>query len=180
MMLLMLRTHALGLPSLALWILSVVLTGCASAPEPTASTKRVPIASVPEAVPSARAPSLGEAVAAAAIGMLGLPYRYGGTDPQQGFDCSGLVYYTYGEAGHAVPRTSREQFRAARKIALDEAGAGDIMFFQDEAKLSHVGIYVGDGMFVHAPANGRRVALASIDAPYYQQHLIAVGRLLPH
>lgn len=176
---LMLRTHALGLPALAPWIVSAMLTGCASAPEPAASANRVLIPSVPEASASA-APSLGEAIAEAAIGMLGMPYRYGGTNPQQGFDCSGLVYYTYGEAGHAVPRTSREQFRAARKIALGEAGAGDIMFFQDEAKLSHVGIYVGDGMFVHAPANGRLVALASIDAPYYQQHLIAVGRLLPH
>jgi cell wall-associated NlpC family hydrolase len=53
------------------------------------------------------------------------------------------------------------------------------MFFQDQAKLSHVGIYIGDGLFVHAPATGQRVTVASIDSPYYRQHLVAVGRLLP-
>jgi len=73
-----------------------------------------------------------------------------------------------------VPRTAQELFRAARKIALGDAGAGDLMFFQDETKLSHVGIYLGDGWFVHAPANGQRVAVANLDAPYYQQHLVAV------
>jgi cell wall-associated NlpC family hydrolase len=69
---------------------------------------------------------------------------------------------------------------AARKIALGEANAGDLMFFQDQAKLSHVGIYLGDGMFVHAPASGQNVAVASLDTPYYQQHLVAIGRLLPN
>lgn len=123
--------------------------------------------------------SVGEVVAELAMGMIGTPYRYGGADPRQGFDCSGLVFYAYSEAGHAVPRTSRELFRAARKISLRDVGAGDVMFFQDEAKLSHVGIYVGDGLFVHAPASGRAVTVASIDTPYYQEHLVAVGRLLP-
>jgi cell wall-associated NlpC family hydrolase len=54
------------------------------------------------------------------------------------------------------------------------------MFFQDQTKLSHVGIYVGDGLFVHAPASGENVAVASLDSPYYREHLVAVGRLLPH
>ena len=77
-----------------------------------------------------------------------------------------------------VPRTSRELFRAARKIAVGEADPGDLMFFQDQTKLSHVGIYLGDGLFVHAPANGQNVAVASLDSPYYQAHFVAVGRLL--
>ncbi|HEX5048383.1 MAG TPA: C40 family peptidase [Gammaproteobacteria bacterium] len=122
--------------------------------------------------------SLGGAVAELAVGMVGARYRYGGDNPAEGFDCSGLVYYAYTQAGFRVPRTSREQFRAAHKIALDEAGPGDLMFFQDQAKLSHVAIYLGDRQFVHAPASGQRVTVASIDSPYYQQHLVAVGRLL--
>jgi cell wall-associated NlpC family hydrolase len=56
---------------------------------------------------------------------------------------------------------------------------GDLFFFQDQTKLSHVGIYLGDGLFVHAPENGRQVSVARIDAPHYQEQLIAVGRFLP-
>ena len=159
------------LPLLALCA-SWLLAGCAGAPERVAE---------PAGIPSvARQVTLGDSVAELAMGMVGTPYRYGGADPRNGFDCSGLVYYTYSQAGLEVPRTSQEQFRVARKISLGELGTGDVMFFQDQTKLSHVGIYVGDGLFVHAPARGERVSVASIDAPYYQQHLVAVGRLLPN
>ena len=112
--------------------------------------------------------------------MVGVPYRYGGSGPETGFDCSGLVHYTYAMSGYSVPRTSQDQFRAARKIRLADLAPGDIIFFQDQEKLSHVGIYVGERMFVHAPASGRQVSLASIDTPYYQRNLIAAGRLLPN
>jgi len=112
--------------------------------------------------------------------MLGVPYRFGGEAPETGFDCSGLVYYSYAEAGISVPRTSQEQFKAARKIALDDAAAGDLIFFQDQAKLSHVGIYLGGDLFVHAPSTGKTVSVASLSSPYYQRHLVAVGRLIPN
>jgi cell wall-associated NlpC family hydrolase len=156
-----------------LWAFAVatVSSGCASAP-------RSPRADIVVA-PQSEELTLGAAVAELAMGMIGAPYRYGGADPREGFDCSGLVFYAFTHSGYGVPRTSREQFRAARKIALHDAGAGDLMFFQDQAKLSHVGIYIGDGLFVHAPATGQRVTVASIDSPYYQQHLVAVGRLAP-
>ena len=161
---------------LPLLLAAAALAGCAAgAPQQQArDTKPVVITRTESTL------SLGGAVAELAMGMVGARYRYGGTDPVEGFDCSGLVFYTYSQAGFRIPRTSQEQFRAARKIALGDAGAGDLMFFQDQAKLSHVGIYLGDGMFVHAPASGARVSVASIDAPYYQQHLVAVGRLLPN
>jgi cell wall-associated NlpC family hydrolase len=123
--------------------------------------------------------AVGGAIAEIAIDMVGTRYQFGGTDPSQGFDCSGLVFYAYGRAGYEVPRTSRELFRAVRRIALDEAYPGDLMFFQDQAKLSHVGIYIGDGRFVHAPASGADVAIASLESAYYREHLVAVGRLLP-
>jgi cell wall-associated NlpC family hydrolase len=156
---------------------TAAVTGCAGAPQQPARETAEPVAVAPGETPKL---SLGGAIAELAMGMVGARYRDGGTAPTEGFDCSGLVFYAYSQAGFRVPRTSREQFRAARKIALDEAGAGDLMFFQDQAKLSHVGIYLGDGMFVHAPAAGERVAIASIDSAYYQQHLVAVGRLLPN
>jgi cell wall-associated NlpC family hydrolase len=122
---------------------------------------------------------LRRAIAELALSMVGVPYRYGGADPTGGFDCSGLVYYTYSSHGQAVPRTSRAQFEATLKISLAEAAVGDLLFFEDEVKLSHVGIYLGDRRFVHAPSSDGTVSVASIDTPYYQRHLVAVGRLIP-
>ena len=151
-----------------------IVTGCAGAPQQPVPPERT----VFEA-PRPPEPTIGSAVAELARNLVGSQYHYGGAKPDEGFDCSGLVFYTYAKAGYRVPRTSQELFRAARKIALSDAGAGDLMFFQDETKLSHVGIYLGGGLFVHAPASGQHVAVASLDTAYYQQHLVAVGRLLP-
>lgn len=114
-----------------------------------------------------------------ALSMIGVQYKYGGANPREGFDCSGLVYYAYTSNGLAAPRTSQEQFSAARRISLEEALAGDLLFFQDQERLSHVGIYLGDGRFVHAPSSGDAVRIAAIDSPYYRRHLVAVGSLLP-
>ena len=163
---------------------AVSLAACASAPQserPTAAAVTAPRAvASPQADPSDRPVlNLGGAVADLAADMVGARYRLGGNEPVQGFDSSGLAFYAYDQAGYPIPRTSEDQFRAAHKIALADATAGDLLFFQDQAKLSHVGIYLGDGLFVHAPATGRQVSVARIDAPYYQEQLIAVGRLLP-
>ena len=168
------KSHIHGSLLLSLIGSAALATGCASAPR-TAAVAPVEGSSTVEI---ARSP--GGAVAEIAMGMVGTRYRYGGTDPSEGFDCSGLVFYTYGQAGYRVPRTSQELFRATRKIAIGDAARGDLMFFQDQAKLSHVGIYLGDGRFVHAPASGQNVTVASLDSDYYQQHLVAVGRLLPN
>jgi len=125
------------------------------------------------------APQIDSGTHAALIAQrqVGISYRYGGTSPSAGFDCSGLVYYSFSQAGISVPRTSRDQFRVARKISLKDARPGDIVFFQDQEKLSHVGIYLGERRFVHAPSSGKSVSIAHIDSPYYQEHLVAVGRL---
>jgi cell wall-associated NlpC family hydrolase len=117
-------------------------------------------------------------IALMALSMIGVPYRYGGADPRDGFDCSGLVYYAYMRHAQPVPRTSREQYEAADKIPIEQAAAGDLLFFQDQADLSHVGIYLGDGRFVHAPSSGHTVSIAKMDSPYYRQHLVAVGSLI--
>jgi murein DD-endopeptidase len=162
------------LPVLA--AIAALTAGCASAPAAPEAAEPGRVTVEPRTTDAA----VGGAIADVAMGMVGTRYRYGGTDPLEGFDCSGLVYYAYGQAGYHVPRTSQELFRAARKISVGDADPGDLMFFQDQTKLSHVGIYLGDGLFVHAPATGRNVAVGSLDLPYYQEHLVAVGRLLPH
>ena len=109
--------------------------------------------------------------------MIGTPYRYGGDHPNEGFDCSGLVYYTHGKMGVAVPRVSRDQYQRARKIPVSAAKPGDIIFFSDAVKLSHIAIYIGDNRFVHAPSSGKTVSLGELSAPYYQKHLVGIGRL---
>lgn len=157
--------------TLCLLSLGAALSGCASS-GPTQTAR-------PLAPRSAVTTQLGRSERAALVArqQVGVPYRYGGTSPDSGFDCSGLVYYSFSAAGIRVPRTSRDQFRAARKIALTDAKPGDVVFFQDQEKLSHVGIYLGGRQFVHAPSSGKTVAVARIDALYYQEHLVAVGRL---
>jgi cell wall-associated NlpC family hydrolase len=136
-------------------------------------------AGTPVKDPRPTSSDVGGRITELALSMVGMQYRYGGANPRDGFDCSGLVYYTYTSNGHVVPRTALAQFDAARKIPLAQAVAGDLVFFRDQEKLSHVGIYLGDGRFVHAPSSGSSVRIANIDAPYYQRNLVAVGRLLP-
>jgi probable lipoprotein NlpC len=115
-------------------------------------------------------------VVAAARRAVGAPYRYGGFTPR-GFDCSGLVYYAYRQAGISVPRTTGALLRAARPVPLDDLRAGDVLFFELEGKkVSHVGIYAGTGSFIHAPSSGKQVSYASLRSEFWRSHLTAVGR----
>jgi len=151
-------------------ILSILLlaAGCAGTP------------SLPEPVePQPATRAAGGRIADFAVSLVGVPYRYGGNHPDEGFDCSGLVHYTYSSNGHAVPRTSRGQYQAAQKITLAQAAEGDLVFFRDQDNLSHVGIYLGGGRFVHAPSSGGAVSVASMEAPWYRRRFVAAGRLLP-
>jgi cell wall-associated NlpC family hydrolase len=98
-----------------------------------------------------------------AAAQVGVPYRYGGTTPQTGFDCSGYVKYVYSRASKAVPRTAQEQYRASTVISQRSARAGDLVFFHSSrTTVYHVGIYAGAGYLWHAPKPGRRVAKVKI------------------
>lgn len=107
--------------------------------------------------------------------MLGTPYRYGGASPS-GFDCSGLVYYAYHKAGYRVPRTSQLQYQDSLPVKSAQAREGDLLFFRIEGKVSHVGVYLGNRQFIHAPSSGKRVSIASLDNPYWKQRLTKTGR----
>jgi murein DD-endopeptidase len=117
-----------------------------------------------------------ERVALTARTMVGVPYHYGGNDPR-GFDCSGLVLYVYREAGVLVPRTSREQLRASHTINVEQALPGDLVFVRTSKRAWHVGIYLGDQRFIHAPSTGRAVVIQRVDDEYYLRHLIQFRRL---
>lgn len=121
-------------------------------------------------------------IARDAIAQIGAPYHYGGANPVQGFDCSGLVSYVYQRNGIAVPRTAAQQFAAARPLREGQLQSGDLVFFRlDDGRsaVSHVGIYTGQGRFVHAPQTGRQVSAVSLDEPYFRARLAGFGRLIP-
>ncbi len=115
-------------------------------------------------------------VVSTALAQLDRPYRYGGDSPR-GFDCSGLVYYAHLRNGIPIPRTAQDQQRRARPVALQDLTPGDLLFFREiERKPSHVGLYVGDGRFIHASTSERAVTLSHLSNPYWQQHLLGAGR----
>jgi cell wall-associated NlpC family hydrolase len=117
----------------------------------------------------------GEQAAIVALGQVGVPYRYGGAN-SRGFDCSGLVQYAWSHAGARIPRTTGAQWRELMPVQDRELKPGDVLFFRIDGSISHVGLYVGEGRFVHAPATGREVAVASLSSDFYRRSFIRGGR----
>ena len=115
-----------------------------------------------------------------AISLVGTPYRYGGNTPESGFDCSGLIGYVfYDVAGARLPRSAAEIDRLdAPPVSRQKLAAGDLVFFRDGGNVSHIGIYVGEGRFVHAPSRGGTVRLDALDGDYWRQHYYGAKRLL--
>jgi len=114
-----------------------------------------------------------------ALALLGTPYRWGGTDPDKGFDCSGLVGYVFRNAlGIELPRVSRDMAKNGELIT-DRAklAAGDLVFFGRKGRVNHVGIYVGDGRFVHAPSRGKDVTVSSLDQGYWSGRFMQARRV---
>jgi len=113
-----------------------------------------------------------------AMQMVGVPYVWGGAAPT-GFDCSGLVHYAYANAGIPVPRTAADQLGATAPLTLEQAEAGDLLFFRDGGRTSHVAIYLGQGRFVHAPNGGKQVSLDSFANTYWRARFARAGRIAP-
>lgn len=112
-----------------------------------------------------------------ALELLGVPYRFGGSDPS-GFDCSGLVQYVFAQVGVRLPRSARDQHAAGEEIDLEDAEPGDLLFYEIGNKVDHVAIYLGDGEALHAPARGRSVIVASIELPYWKERFVDAVRVL--
>ena len=126
--------------------------------------------------PRGSATDPGAAALLAAESRIGTPYRYGGSGPDA-FDCSGLVAYAYQQAGVALPRTAAQQYALARPLPRAELRPGDLVFFRWSGReVSHVGIYAGDGQFVHAPQTGGQVRTANLDDEWYRERYVGAGR----
>lgn len=117
---------------------------------------------------------------ATAMGFLGVPYRRGGSSADHGFDCSGLVRAAFQKAkGLILPRTASEQAAATQVIDKNELRPGDLVFFNTMRRaFSHVGIYVGDGKFLHAPRSGTEVRVESMEIAYWQARFNGARRVL--
>jgi cell wall-associated NlpC family hydrolase len=162
--------------------LAVLLGGCASVP-------RVEVAPASEPLPlrnnetgSPKPLDLrADDVLMHAAGLIGTRYRYGGQSPQTGFDCSGFTSWVFREAvGIQLPRTAREQFAGpGSPVPRNARRAGDLVFFRQSRRgIDHVGIYVGEGRFVHAPSRGGRVRIDTLSLPHWQRTYEGARRLL--
>jgi cell wall-associated NlpC family hydrolase len=123
----------------------------------------------------------GAQMAMEALLLLGVPYRYGGEDPARGLDCSGLVrHVAQSVLGLDLPRTSEAMARIGEAVTRDALQVGDLVFFNTRGRrYSHVGIYVGDGQFVHAPTQRGKVRVETVSASYWERRFNGARRLLP-
>jgi len=164
--------------------LITLLAACASAPhrrESTYKASRSALADLPARAPSAASAGEANDILFRAIALVGTPYHWGGNTPAGGFDCSGLVDYIYRTAaGINLPRTSHGMASMdARKVRrMTQLASGDLVFFDIGGRISHVGVYVGKGRFVHAPDSGGTVRLDDIDGPYWGDHFAYGKRVL--
>ncbi len=162
----------------------LLLTACASSPhrhEPTYRISHSALADLPARAPSAASAGEANDILFRAIALVGTPYHWGGNTPSGGFDCSGLVDYIYRTAaGMALPHSSHEMATMhGRKVRrMTQLASGDLVFFDIGGRISHVGVYVGKGRFVHAPNSGGTVRLDDIDGPYWGDHFAYGKRML--
>jgi cell wall-associated NlpC family hydrolase len=163
---------------LTLIFFAALLSACASRTPPPAPVVRAPVVFGPSQTFSPAA----EDVLFRALGLVGTPYRWGGNTPDSGFDCSGLIGFVYRDAaGISLPRSTREMIvMQAPNVGKEGLQTGDLIFFATNggSQVSHAGIYVGEGRFVHAPATGGTVKLDSLSKAYWQKAYLSAKRVL--
>ena len=171
------RSLSACLPLLA----ALLLPGCESmlhsAGAPAANVAFEIAAPQGDPIENGALPAPGELAAQRAASFAGIRYRFGGTSPSEGFDCSGLIHFSYREAaGVKLPRDTGSLRNASLRIDRHELRPGDLIFFRLRGSHGHVGIYAGEGRFIHAPSRGKKVRFESLDAPFWQKKLAETRR----
>ncbi|MES3040038.1 MAG: C40 family peptidase [Pseudomonadota bacterium] len=140
-------------------------------------TDKDPVESLQVAVP----PAAADDMAMTALTLMGTPYKFGGTSPEGGFDCSGLVQYIYRDISTVtLPRTAAEMANlAGRDVTTRELVVGDLLFFRlgNSSRINHVGVYIGKDRFVHAPRTGTNVRIDKLDNRYWMRYYDRARRL---
>ncbi|MDR2077006.1 MAG: C40 family peptidase [Desulfovibrio sp.] len=149
----------------ALWVVSLflllVLDGCAKYTPPPSGT------------------ASGRQICDTARSKIGVRYKMGGATPSTGFDCSGLVQWTFAQYGIPMPRTTREQVKAGVEVSKKQLRPGDLVVFKISGRNNlHTGIYTGDGKFVHSPGSGKRVREDALEEKYWRRRFLT-GRRMP-
>ncbi|HIO93374.1 MAG TPA: NlpC/P60 family protein [Leucothrix mucor] len=112
--------------------------------------------------------------------QLKVRYRWGGTSPRRGFDCSGLIQYSFKKANINLPRTAASQYKKTKRIALSQLQSGDLIFFHTRhrrhVRINHVGIYLGNNKFIHAPRRGKTVSITKLSR-YWKRKIVGAGRV---
>jgi len=127
------------------------------------------------------APKTTSNVLSRAVNVLGTPYRWGGSSPSKGFDCSGLVKYAFNDATFDLPRTSNAMASGhGEKVDRKNLKPGDLIFFKLKSRrVNHVAIYLGNDRFIHAPRRGKSVTIDTLNKPYWNTHYVVAKRVLP-
>ncbi len=165
---------------LYLLIFAATVSGCGSLPAPAPA--REPVAApAPAPIPEPRPFAVRTEALLQVLLALGIDYRPGGNSPTTGFDCSGLVAHVFREAyGIRLPHSARAQSEAGAPVPQDKLQAGDLVFYNTlKRPFSHVGIYIGDDKFVHAPRSGAQVRVESVRASYWRQRFNGARRIEP-
>lgn len=120
---------------------------------------------------------LRSAIVETASGYTGVPYKWGGVD-KSGVDCSGFVYAVFITHNISIPRMAGAQYKYGKDISFDELRPGDLVFYDIEGKADHVGLYMGDGRFLHASTSGKEVREARMDNPYYSARFLGARNII--
>ena len=162
-------------PLFLIGFLCLILSGCAGQMQREAEFEPAPVSAPPLA-----ATDRASGVALQALAYLGTPYRAGGLSPQTGFDCSGLVDYVYREgAGIALPRNTYDLSRQGAAVDRTELRPGDLVFYNTQRReYSHVGIYLGEDRFIHAPSSGGEVRVDNLRAGYWMRRYSGARRII--
>lgn len=164
------------LTAVALAAVTAVTAACSSGRGPL---HPFPVPGRPPAATSAPATADGRAISLAALDLRGVPYTYGGSTPETGFDCSGLVQWVFRRFGIILPRETQDQFLFGASVDRAALQPGDLVFFTTGAHpASHVGIVIGPDQFVHAPSSRGVVRVERLSASYWQRRY--VGGRRPH
>ena len=155
----------------------MILAGCAGQPMRLPVEETEPVAAT---APVVRATDPASSAAMQALAYLGTPYRTGGLSPQTGFDCSGLVAYAYRQgAGLALPRNTADLSQLGQPVPRSALRPGDLVFYNTQRRAySHVGIYLGEDRFIHAPTSGGEVRVENFDSDYWARRYSGARRVI--
>ena len=156
-----------------LCLLIFFVTGCSSTPKIEGTNPYLSKSILKEE----GEPFLGEFILESARSQLGKRYIFGGTSPKNGFDCSGLTWYSHKKNGINIPRISSDQFKGGKQISQKDLRPGDLVFFETYRRgASHVGIYSGDGNFIHSLNRNKKIAIQRLSNNYYKKRYLGARR----